>query len=69
MLAFAVLDSIVSIDWQERWSGFLSSRGYLRHLVESIPKDDTKLLAVFSSDGDALKTVYTLESKLVCIVY
>eukprot|EP00795_Rhopilema_esculentum_P005068 gene5068-181_t len=64
MLAFAVLDSIVSIDWQERWSGFLSSRGYLRHLVESIPKDDTKLLAVFSSDGDALKTVYTLESKL-----
>lgn len=65
MLAFAVLDSIVSIDWQERWAGFLSSRGYLRHLIESISEDDNKLQAVFLSDGDALKTVYSLESKLV----
>ena len=65
MLAFAVLDSLVSIDWQERWSGFLSSRGYIRHLVESISEDDGKLLTVLLSDADALKTVYSLESKLV----
>ena len=68
MLAFATLDSIVSIDWQERWAGFLASRGYLRHIVESIKDDDSRLQAVFLSDGDALKTVYSLESKLVSYI-
>eukprot|EP00794_Sanderia_malayensis_P012769 gene12769-14080_t len=64
MLSFAVLDSLISIDWQGTWTSYLSSHGYLRHLVDSIASDDVALQAVFASDADAMKTIYTFESKM-----
>ncbi|GIY47224.1 nuclear pore complex protein Nup205 [Caerostris extrusa] len=43
MLSLAVLDVIVSLDTQQHWLAFLVSKGYLRHILDSLSKDDEEL--------------------------
>ena len=65
MLACAVLDSIVAIDWRNRWLQYLSTKGYLRHLVESLLLEDENLQNALRPSPEPLKSLYVYESKMV----
>ena len=65
MLALSVLDSILTMDKFHQWMMFLSSKGYLQHLVDSVGADDEKLISLLSGNMEHLKVLYLFESKVV----
>ncbi|XP_045195259.2 nuclear pore complex protein Nup205-like [Mercenaria mercenaria] len=64
MLALSVLDCILMMDKFNQWLTFISSKGYLQHLVDSLSADDDKLMSVLAGSVDNLKVLYLYESKL-----
>lgn len=67
MLAFSLLDAIIDIDWQQRWLMFLNLKGYLRHMVESLVKDDESLQAMLDPSPEPLRALYIYESKMALL--
>lgn len=65
MLSCAVVDSITSIDWRNRWLIFLNTKGYLRHLVESLLLEDENLQTALNPSPEPLKSLYVYESRMV----
>ncbi|CAB4015675.1 nuclear pore complex Nup205-like, partial [Paramuricea clavata] len=64
MLACAMIDSIVAIDWRHRWMQFLHTKGYLGHLVESLLQEDENLQDVLRPSPEPLRSLYVYESKM-----
>lgn len=65
MLACAVLDAVISIDWRQRWMSFVNTKGYLRHFVESLLLEDESLQTALLPTPEPLKSLYVYESKMV----
>jgi hypothetical protein len=65
MLAMSVLDTILSMDKSQQWLTFLSSKGYLQHLVVSLVHDDPALQLLLAPSPDSLRALYLYESKMV----
>ena len=66
MLSLACLDSIFSMEQRRsQWLGYLSSRGYLQHIIESLAHDDQELQAMLQPQPQPLKALYIFESKMV----
>ena len=64
MLALSVLDMILAMDKFQQWLTFMSSKGYLQHLVDSILHDDQQLQTLMEANPE-LKILYIYESKMV----
>ncbi|XP_067131322.1 LOW QUALITY PROTEIN: nuclear pore complex protein Nup205 [Centruroides vittatus] len=64
MLALSLLDMAIFLDHQHRWLNFLISRGYLRHFIDSLLKDDKELQNILTKGSNSLRSVYVFESKL-----
>ncbi|XP_077999885.1 nuclear pore complex protein Nup205-like [Glandiceps talaboti] len=64
MLAISVIDSMVSFDRHQQWLSYLKSKGYLRHLVESIVQNDEALQNMLKPTPEPLKALYIYESKM-----
>ncbi|XP_052238587.1 LOW QUALITY PROTEIN: nuclear pore complex protein Nup205-like [Dreissena polymorpha] len=64
MLALSVLDCILMMDKFNQWLSFITSKGYLQHLVDSLAVDDEKLMALLGGGVNNLKVLYLYESKL-----
>jgi len=67
MLAFAVLDNLLSDDSENVWFGHLSSHGYLQHIVDSLFQDDDTLRTMLSPQPEPLRPLYIFQSKIVCL--
>ncbi|PRD32161.1 UNVERIFIED_CONTAM: nuclear pore complex protein [Trichonephila clavipes] len=67
MLALAVLDVIVSLDTQQQWLAFLVSKGYLRHILDSLSKDDEELQNLFNKNSNTFRIFYVFESKMALL--
>ena len=65
MLALSVLNCILMMDKFNQWLTFISSKGYLQHLVDGLSADDDKLMSILAGSVDNLKVLYLYESKLV----
>ncbi|XP_063402892.1 nuclear pore complex protein Nup205-like [Mytilus trossulus] len=63
MLALSVLDKILSMDKFQQWLNFMTSKGYLQHLVDSLINDDNQLQSLLGSNPQ-LKVLYIYESKM-----
>nr|XP_022290304.1 nuclear pore complex protein Nup205-like [Crassostrea virginica] len=63
MLALSVLDTILSMDKFQQWMTFMSSKGYLQHLVDSLLHDDQQLQTLLSPTPQ-LRVLYIHLSKL-----
>ncbi|XP_056015581.1 nuclear pore complex protein Nup205-like isoform X3 [Ostrea edulis] len=63
MLALSVLDTILSMDKFQQWMTFMSSKGYLQHLVDSLLHDDQQLQTLLSATPQ-LRVLYIYLSKL-----
>ena len=66
MLALSVLDSVLSFDIQKQWLNFMTSKGYIQHIVDSILTDDEQLRAALNPHPEPLRALYIYESKMVC---
>jgi len=64
MMAMSVLDSIASLDWKQRYLSLMSSRGYLRVLVDQLLQDDVELHNVLSLEPTSMKPLYLFEAKM-----
>jgi len=67
MLAFAVLDTLLSVDSQKVWFSHLSSHGYLQHIVDSLLHDDDTLRGMLSPQPEPLRALYIFQSKIVSL--
>lgn len=64
MLALSVLDTILSMDKFQQWLNFMSSKGYLQHLIDSVLHEDQQLQRLLSPNPE-LRVLYIYESKMV----
>jgi hypothetical protein len=65
MLALSCLDKLIELDPHTSWVSFLSSRGYLKHLIDSLLDSERKLLSVLEAVPATLRPLYLYESKMV----
>ena len=65
MLALSCLDKLIELDPRTNWVSFLSSRGYLKHLIGSLLDSEGKLLSVLEPVPATLRPLYLYESKMV----
>lgn len=63
-----MLDTILSMDKFQQWMTFMSSKGYLQHLVDSLLHDDQQLQTLLSATPQ-LRLLYIYLSKLVGLLY
>jgi len=68
MLALAVLEELVGLDRQATTIRFLSSQGFLKHLVESLAADQSGLAELLTKPGGNVRYLYVFEAKLGLLV-
>ena len=67
MLALSVLDSIVAEDQYQHWLSYLVTKGYLKHLVDSLPADNSGLHAALAPVPSQLRPLYIFQTKMVSL--
>ena len=67
MLALACIDLLLDIDNITQFIHFVSSRGYLAHIIDSLLKTDPKLCRVLDNQPENLKALYVYESKMAML--
>ncbi|PIK50508.1 putative nuclear pore complex protein [Apostichopus japonicus] len=63
-LALSVLSAVLSSDKRGGWLSFFTSRGYLRHFVESVAQADNELQEALQLSPEPLRAVYIYESTM-----
>ncbi|KAK7872950.1 hypothetical protein R5R35_004260 [Gryllus longicercus] len=67
MLALSCLGLLIEFDPHTSWISHLSSRGYLRHIVDSLLESDGKLTAMLGVNPHTLSPLYVYESKMAML--
>lgn len=68
MLALSCLDLMIEMDPNGHWVSFLSSRGYLKFLIDSLLASDHDLVELVTNNSDTLRPLYVYESKMVSVL-
>lgn len=66
-MGMSVMDAVASLDWKHKYLMLMTSRGYLRVLVDQLLEEDAELQGVLSLQPQSMKPLYLFESKMVCI--
>ncbi|KAF7393195.1 nuclear pore complex protein Nup205 [Vespula maculifrons] len=64
MLALSCLDKILELDYDNSWMIYLSSRGYLKHMIDSLLQSDNLLRHMLQPEPETLRPLYLYEAKL-----
>ena len=64
MLALSCLDKILELDCDNSWVIYLSSRGYLKHMIDSLLESDNLLRTMLQTDPETLRPLYLYEAKM-----
>ncbi|XP_063977715.1 nuclear pore complex protein Nup205 [Diachasmimorpha longicaudata] len=64
MLALSCLDKILELDFDNSWIIYLSSRGYLKHMIDSLLESDPLLRSMLQPDPSTLRPLYLYEAKM-----
>lgn len=67
MLAFSCIDMLLDINSMANFIQFISRRGYLAHLVDSLYKTDIELCRILESIPENMKALYVYESKMAML--
>ncbi|XP_054275578.1 nuclear pore complex protein Nup205-like [Macrosteles quadrilineatus] len=67
MLALSCLDLMIEMDPNGHWVSFLSSRGYLKFLIDSLLASDHDLVELVTNNSDTLRPLYVYESKMALL--
>ncbi|XP_058800977.1 nuclear pore complex protein Nup205 isoform X2 [Phymastichus coffea] len=64
MLGFSCLNKILELDCDNSWITYLSSRGYLKHMIDNLLESDNLLRCLFQPDPQTLRPLYLYEAKM-----
>lgn len=64
MLAFAVLDELIFMDRKGYCTRFLSEHGFIKHIAESLIKDEAGLINLLTQPTGNIRDLYVYESKV-----
>ncbi|CRK98110.1 CLUMA_CG011478, isoform A [Clunio marinus] len=67
MLALSCIDLLLDIDTMTHCIHFVSSRGYLSNIIDSLLKADQKLCHILDNQPVSLKALYVYESKMTML--
>ncbi|XP_059616837.1 nuclear pore complex protein Nup205 [Phlebotomus argentipes] len=67
MLALSCIDMLLDMDSMSTCIQFISRRGYLAHIIDSLMKSDDQLCHVLETMPDNLKALYVYESKMAML--
>ncbi|XP_037026300.1 nuclear pore complex protein Nup205 [Bradysia coprophila] len=67
MLALSCIDILLEMDMMVNYIQFISRRGYLAHLVDSLMKTDNQLCRILETMPDNMKALYVYESKMAIL--
>lgn len=67
MLALSCIDMLLDIDSMVNFIQFISRRGYLAHLVDSLLKTDNQLCRILENMPENMKALYVYESKMAML--
>lgn len=67
MLAMSSFNLLIMLNLQANWVTFLSSKGYLKHLIDSVLNSDTDLKQILETVPDTLRPIYLYETKMSLI--
>lgn len=67
MLAFSCVDMLLDIDSMTDFIQFISKRGYLSHLIDSLIKSDVQLCRILENTPENFKALYVYESKMAML--
>lgn len=64
MLALSCLDKILELDGENAWVIYLTSRGYLKHMIDSLLESDNLLRTMLQPEPSTLRPLYLYEAKM-----
>lgn len=64
MLALSCLDKILELDCENAWMVYLASRGYLKHMIDSLLESDNLLRCMLQPEPQTLRPLYLYEAKM-----
>ncbi|CAK9815211.1 Nuclear pore complex protein Nup205 [Anthophora plagiata] len=64
MLALSCLDKILELDYDNAWIIYLTSRGYLKHMIDSLLESDNMLRYMLQPEVQTLRPLYLYEAKM-----
>ena len=64
MLGLSCLNKILELDCDNSWIIYLSSRGYLKHMIDSLLESDNLLRCMLQPDPQTLRPLYLYEAKM-----
>ncbi|KAG8041529.1 hypothetical protein G9C98_002822 [Cotesia typhae] len=64
MLALSCLDKILELDCENSWIVYLASRGYMKHMIDSLLESDNLLRSMLQPDPVTLRPLYLYEAKM-----
>ncbi|XP_065083337.1 nuclear pore complex protein Nup205 [Ochlerotatus camptorhynchus] len=67
MLALSCVDMLLDMDSMANVIQFISKRGYLSHLIDSLLKNDGKLCRILDNQPENMKALYVYESKMAML--
>lgn len=67
MLALASINLLLDIDTMTQFINFISTRGYLAHLIDSLLKTDNRLQRILDAKPDNMKALYVYEAKMAML--
>lgn len=67
MLALSCIDILLEMNMMVNYIQFISRRGYLAHLVDSLMKTDNQLCRILETMPDNMKALYVYESKMAIL--
>lgn len=67
MLALACVNLLLDIDTMTQFINFISTRGYLSHIIDSLFKTDLRLQKILDAKPENMKALYVYESKMAML--
>ncbi|XP_011172617.2 nuclear pore complex protein Nup205 [Solenopsis invicta] len=64
MLALSCLDKILELDYDNAWMIYLASRGYLKHMIDSLLESDSLLRCMLQPEPQTMRPLYLYEAKM-----
>lgn len=64
MLGLSCLNKILELDYDNTWAIHLSSRGYLKHMIDGLLESDNLLRCMLQPNPQTIKPLYLYEAKM-----
>lgn len=64
MLAMASINRFITLNIQVNWITFISAKGFLKHLIDSLLNSDNDLKSVLETVPDTFRSIYLYETKM-----